>query len=73
MLFRLFYEIGYISTLDSKFDNKHILDNGQPFDLLFINAQEAALFIANCTKRLNENMHHGYYYINVLNWIREEV
>ena len=74
--FRLLFEVGYKSTLKVEgmnLDSEHILDNGEPFNVSFFNAQEAAEWIAKYTDHLNENMHYGYYYINVLNWIKEEV
>ena len=73
MVFRLVYEVGYKSAIGSEFDHEHILENGQPFDVLVLNAQEAAEWIANLTESFNENEKYGYYHINVLNWIREEV
>lgn len=73
MEFRLVYEIGYKSNINSNLDQEHILFNGQPFDVLCEDPQDAAEWIAKCTEHLNENMHYGYYYINVLNWIKEEV
>lgn len=73
MEYRLLYEVGYKSNIDSNLDREHILFNGQPFDVLCEDAQDAAEWIAKSLVRLNENIHSGYYYINVLNWIREEV
>lgn len=74
--FRLLYEVGYKSTLEVdgiNLDREHILDNGQPFDVLCKDAQDAAEWIAKSVEDLNKNMHYGYYYINVLNWIKEIV
>lgn len=73
MVFRLLYEVGYKSNIGSYLDREHILYDGQPFNVLCKDAQDAAEWIAKCIDHLNENMHYGYYYINVLNWIKEEV
>ena len=72
-MFRLVYEIGYKSNIGKRFDSEHILDNGQPLDVLCEDAQDAAEWIAKLIKIFNKNEHYGYYYINVLNWIREEL
>ena len=72
-MFRLLCKVEYKAVIDSEFNKEHLLANCQPFDLLFNNSQEAAEWMANFMASVNNNETYGFYYINVLNWQREEL
>ena len=71
-MYNLFYDIGY-KAYDSNFISYKRYEDAEPLVVSFKNAQEAAEFIDKLDKIINNGLTNGRAFVNVVNWVKEEL